>query len=90
MVSAMPIGKIVTIVLASTGCGGVAGGLLGFAMGTWLPGFYHDVPVGGGDMLYPVQTGTGLGISEGIGLGFLLGVLIVCVQAFGRKKAKSR
>lgn len=84
----LSIGRVVAIVLISTFSGGLVGGLIGFLMGLFLPDFYRSGMFGGGGVINPVQTGTGLGISEGLGLGFFLGALIVCVIAFGRRKPK--
>lgn len=83
------VGRVVAIVLTCTFAGGLVGGLIGFLMGLFLPDFYRSGMFGGGEVINPIQTGTGLGISEGLGLGFLLGALIVCVIAFGRRKAKA-
>ena len=83
----MSTGRVVVTVGVSLVTGGVLGGLIGFLMGTFIPNFYRSGMFGGGETTDPIATGTGLGISEGLGLGFLLGVLIVCVQAFGKRKA---
>jgi hypothetical protein len=56
-------------------------------MGLFLPDFYRAVHFGDGPVENPVQVGTGLGISEGLMLGFVLGVLIVLVQAFGKRRS---
>ncbi|MFI5386704.1 MAG: hypothetical protein ACHQ50_11360 [Fimbriimonadales bacterium] len=53
-------------------------------MGTFLPDFYRAT-LPGAENYSPVQMGIGLGFSEGLALGFLVGVLIVCVLAFGKR-----
>jgi hypothetical protein len=82
---ALSIGRIVFIILVSTFIGALVGGLIGYLMGVTIPDFYRS-DFNGGRNVDPVQMGTGLGISEGLALGFLLGLVIVLVQAFGKRK----
>lgn len=83
---AVTAARVVAIVLVSSFGGGLAGGIMGFLMGTFLPDFYRSGMFGVGGATDTVQLGTGLGISEGLGLGFVLGVLVVLVMAFGKRR----
>lgn len=82
----MSIASVVLIVSISTFATGMIGALIGFLMGSFIPDFYRYGPGGGSPESNPVEVGTGLGFVEGLAAGFLLGALIVCVRAFGKRK----
>lgn len=66
------------------GCG-LAGGILGLAIGTFIgsvfPGYYHTVfrvPV------EPLEVGAGLGLIQGTTGGFVVGLILVVVHSLYR------
>jgi len=83
---AVSVGRVVGTVLISALAGGLAGLLIGLILAMAVPNFYRSPLNGGNAHTDPISMGIGLGFSEGMALGFLLGVLIVCVQAFGKRK----
>ncbi|MFK7766202.1 MAG: hypothetical protein AB8B55_03085 [Mariniblastus sp.] len=66
-------------VFSSTIIGGLLGSLTGWAVGTFAPGYYRFV-FGIDDStpdFHPTEVGIGLGMTQGLGLGACVGVLIV-------------
>lgn len=57
---------------------GVGGAVLGAALGAGAPGYYRFVfDVRPDEEFNPVQVGLGLGATQGMGAGLLVGVLLV-------------
>ncbi|HVL38571.1 MAG TPA: hypothetical protein VM328_04185 [Fimbriimonadaceae bacterium] len=80
----MTIGRILGTIGGLSCLGAVIGVLVGAAMGKWLPDFFsYILPEGPGDRL---QVGIGLGLVNGLLFGFLTGLVIVLVQAFGKRR----
>lgn len=71
------------IVITTTGvCFGIAGALLGYALGAFAPAYYRGVFRGGNDPRFiPVQVGLGLGATQGLGCGIAVGTVVVLAAA---------
>jgi hypothetical protein len=75
---------IVIIVVCGV-CFGVAGGLLGFTLGVGAPAYYRGVFRAANDPGFnPVQVGLGLGISQGLICGAVIGSVVVLAGALSR------
>src|SRR5436190_1968579 len=69
--------SLITVVVSSL-VFSFLGGVAGFALGTFAPGYYRGVFASGSDPTFkPVEVGLGLGISQGLMGGALIGVLLV-------------
>jgi len=70
------------------GCAAVfaaGGGLIGLALGVFMPGYYRGVVRGGYQQDFnPVDVGIGLGTSQGVILGVIVGALVVIGLAWRR------
>lgn len=81
----MSVARGLAIIVA---CGvgfGAAGGLLGFALGTGAPGYYRTVFRAGDDPAFnPVQVGLGLGVTQGLIGGLVIGSVAVLAEALSR------
>jgi hypothetical protein len=77
--------------IAAFGAGfAVAGTLVGYGLGTFLPGYYRGVFLGGRQPDFnPVDVGIGLGCSEGLMLGVVVGLVVVVVLAWCRSRRAS-
>ena len=53
------------------------GGSVGFGLGHLVPGYYKTVFGGDGVIVDPVQTGVGLGVTQGLFAGLLSGAFLV-------------
>ena len=54
------------------------GALVGWLIGTLMPGYYRSVFVGGNDPNFnPVETGLGQGLTQGMVLGATVGLVLV-------------
>jgi hypothetical protein len=75
-------------ILAGCVCiGAILGGLIGLALGNHAPGYYRTVVAGGRLQDFnPVDVGVGLGASQGIILGVLVGALSVILVAWRRSR----
>lgn len=85
----MTVGRGFAIVVASSACAGAVGGLIGFVLGRYAPGYYWAVFGSGADPWFnPVQVGTGLGITQGLVAGLIVGSVVVLASA--RSEARHR
>ena len=85
----MTIAKMTGLALAFTLGGALIGGLIGWCMGTFLPGFYQaTVPYfnDDGQQPYAAQIGLGFGISQGLLMGFILGCIVLIATAIRTRK----
>ena len=75
-------GALTTV--AGTGIGfGVAGSLIGALLGRIAPGFYQQMlPLRDPANFNPVEVGIGLGLTNGLGWGLAIGVLLVAIIAW--------
>jgi hypothetical protein len=56
----------------------VIGGLIGWLMGTQMPGYYRSIFLRGSDPAFdPVAIGLGQGITQGLVLGSAIGLVLV-------------
>ena len=68
------------IIVASAVCFAVLGGLLGFALGRAVPGYYRSMFFGGNRPEFdPVAVGIGQGTTQGFVGGIVIGLLVVAV-----------
>jgi hypothetical protein len=70
--------------VAGTGIGfGIAGSLIGALLGRIAPGFYQQMlPLRDPVHFNPVEVGIGLGLTNGLGWGLAIGVLLVAIIAW--------
>jgi hypothetical protein len=61
---------------------GVLGALGGAAIGALAPGYYRTVFPFAGPQLDPVQTGIGLGATQGLGVGMVLSLVVLALFAW--------
>lgn len=81
----MSVGRGLVIVVACGLCFGLAGGLLGLALGVGAPSYYRGVFRAADDPGFnPVQVGLGLGISQGLICGAVVGSVVVLAVALFR------
>lgn len=74
----MTVPKAFRIIIASILGFGVFGGALGTALGVFAPGYYRSVFRAGQAVDFePVQVGLGLGITQGVIGGALVGIAVV-------------
>lgn len=78
----MDITKGFAITLASGMFFGLFGAGVGLALGTFVPDYYRTVFGAHAARLNPVHTGIGLGFSQGLGAGLVIGLIIVVVAAW--------
>lgn len=75
-----------------TGCAAVfavGGGLVGLALGVLMPGYYRGVVSGGRQPNFnPADVGVGLGTSQGVILGVIVGGLVVVALAWRRSRSE--
>lgn len=83
-------GFLITI---ASGLGfGVGGALVGYAIGRWVPDYYKTVlRIPTEEQIDIAQVGLGLGLTQGIGIGLIVGLAIVGAVAWynSRKPAGS-
>lgn len=73
---------LVTVIL-STLAFTLLGGLVGHALGNFAPGYYRAVFEDGHSPFFnPAQVGLGLGITQGMTSGAIIGVVLVVVQGY--------
>lgn len=78
----LTVGRGFAIVLASGAGFAVGGAAVGLALATLLPGYYRGVlPSGNAPGFNPVQVGLGLGASQGLGTGLVIGCVVVLAVA---------
>jgi hypothetical protein len=79
----MTIGKALFIVVLSSLLFAVLGGGVGFALGTFVPGFYRDLYRHGHTPQFdPVGMGIGLGVGQGFLGGAMVGIVLVGILAW--------
>jgi hypothetical protein len=78
------------VILAGCAAGfGVVGGLVGWAIGVFSPGYYRAVISGGRQPDFnPIDVGIGLGISQGMILGVIIGGIVTLALAWRRSRAE--
>jgi hypothetical protein len=80
---------LTTIAAFGIGCA-VVGALAGYGLGTFVPGYYRSVFSGGQEPNFnPVDVGIGLGCSEGLMLGAVVGTVAAVVLAWRKSRAIS-
>ena len=72
------------IVLCAGAAGALLGLILGGLMGTFVPDYYHAVF--GNPELNAVQVGTGLGLTQGFGVGVAVGCVVLLAVAISHRR----
>jgi hypothetical protein len=81
-------GRALAALLGCAAACGVTGGLIGWALGVFNPGYYRGVVIGGSRPDFnAIDVGIGLGSSQGLILGALLGALGVVALAWRGSRA---
>lgn len=70
-------------VFAMTGVGAVLGGLIGAMLGKVAPGMFYSLFREVSDV---AQVAMGLGITNGLIMGFVLGVVVVVCDSLGKDR----
>jgi hypothetical protein len=79
----MDLVKAFFVVITSTILCTIIGGLLGWGVGTYAPGYYRAAFVRGRDPDFdPVHVGLGCGINAGVFTGVVLGIAIVAILSW--------
>lgn len=80
-------GGLAIVVISAVGLG-VAGGLLGLALGVGMPGYYRGVFRAAGDPGFrPAEVGVGLGCTQGAAAGVIVGLVLVIATAIRERPA---
>lgn len=75
------------VILGSAFVIGLAGALIGYALGKTNPNYYRSVFDGGDSPNFdPVQVGLGLGLTQGLTVGFIIGAVVVIAVTWYRSK----
>jgi hypothetical protein len=81
----MSLVRGILIIVGCGACFGVAGGLLGLTLAVGAPAYYRGVFRAADDPRFnPVQVGLGLGISQGLICGTVVGAVLVLAVALSR------
>ncbi len=66
---------------------GLLGGLSGFAIGKFLPGYYRTIFSAGKDPGFdPAVMGLGQGLTQGMVAGIVVGIIIVAIVEFRKSR----
>ncbi len=78
-------------VFASVALGALTGALMGAGIGTFLPGYYRSVFSNGKSPDFdPVAVGIGQGLTQGTGLGALIGIALVALYYWYLSRLNSK
>jgi len=78
------------IVILSGVAFGLGGGLIGFSLGRWMPGYYRAVFPGGREPWFdPVAVGLGQGLTQGLACGIAVGAVIVLAVAWYNSRRRT-
>ena len=76
-------------VFATGSLGGLLGALLGAALGSFSPGYYRSVFSNGDSPNFdPVAVGIGLGLTQGVVFGTLVGLALVAMFYWYRSRSQ--
>lgn len=79
----MTHGKALLTVIASSVAFSVIGGVAGYSLGKFAPGYYRGVFSNGESPQFdPVQVGLGSGVVQGLIAGVIIGLIIVFITAW--------
>ncbi|HEY7308651.1 MAG TPA: hypothetical protein VH643_04725 [Gemmataceae bacterium] len=86
----MTITKGFLIILLSGFAFGLGGGLIGYALAAIVPGYYRGTLSSGRESWFdPVEVGVGLGTSQGLLCGLVLGAVVVLALAWYNSRRNS-
>ncbi|MFW6159258.1 MAG: hypothetical protein ACOC8E_07875 [Planctomycetota bacterium] len=86
----MNAGKALLTAAGTAAAFGVAGGIVGFLLGAYAPGYYRQVFGALDEGVQPTEFGLGLGVTRGLIWGPVIGVLLVAIIAWKETRAASR
>ncbi len=79
----MNVTKALTTVVGTAAGFGIAGTLIGMLLGKIAPGFFRQMlPLRDPGSFNPLELGIGLGLTNGLGWGVVVGVLLVAILAW--------
>jgi hypothetical protein len=79
----MTVAKGFLIIVSSGVAFALAGGLVGYSLGAFAPGYYRGVYGSGREPWFdPVAVGLGLGLSQGLICGVIIGAVVVLAVAW--------
>ena len=85
----MTVAKEFVIIILSGIAFGVAGGLIGYTMGVIAPGYYRGVFISGREPWFdPIVVGFGLGVSQGLICGVIVGSVVILAVAWYNSRRK--
>ena len=88
--TAMTVRRAFLIVAGSAFLCGLIGAGLGLTLGTFSPGYYRTVfRYGNSDNFNPVEVGVGLGLSQGVIAGLVVGCVVVLAVAWYESRRDS-
>lgn len=83
----MTVREMLTLVVSSTVFFTALGGVVGFALGKYLPAYYRSIQrTGAFEDFDPLAFGIGQGLTQGITAGASVGVLLVLALTWYRAK----
>jgi hypothetical protein len=78
----MKVAKALAIIPGCTAICGGGGCLIGYLLGTYVPGYYRAVFSNGNSPTFnPVSVGIGLGLTQGLTVGLIIGCVVVLAVA---------
>lgn len=82
------LAKAVAVIAVCSVVGASIGAGAGYVLGKFAPGYYRSMFLQGNAPGFdPVQMGIGLGLTQGIAVGFIAGIVIVIVwRRRGRRR----
>jgi hypothetical protein len=81
----MSIGKMVALVCALSAVGAIAGAGIGWWIGTYTPSLYITLFQ---DVRNPTEFGAGIGLANGVIMGFILGIVVIVCASFGKRNER--
>ncbi|MGV3720781.1 MAG: hypothetical protein ACO1SX_07710 [Actinomycetota bacterium] len=77
------LGRGIAAVVICAVCFSLLGGMAGYLIGAFAPGYYRGVFANGSDPSFdPVQVGIGQGVTQGLVGGVFVGLIIVALAAW--------
>ncbi|MGL4462539.1 MAG: hypothetical protein ACRC1K_10310 [Planctomycetia bacterium] len=79
---------VATIAFCTVLFAGLGGGV-GWALGTYFPGYYRSVFRGGNEPWFdPVAVGVGQGLTQGVAGGVVVGLAVVAILAWRESRLR--
>jgi hypothetical protein len=82
------LGKAFLVVVASSVVFAAIGGIIGYGIGSYMPGYYRSVFENGSRADFnPVEVGIGQGITQGVVGGAIVGLALVAIVVWRGKRS---